>query len=160
MEMNTKRIIWISVLAAFFALLGLLGYWALVSNKALAGSKSLVGSWNVTVAPEGMEPFQHGVIFSSDGTMTNMVDTGTIGIGVWKKISNRQYAFTIWQYYKEGESFFQAKVYSTAELSDDKLSYTAPFVFEIYDLEGNLLVRGPGTSTGVRMNVETMPKLP
>lgn len=158
--MNTKRIIWISLLAAFFAVVGLLGYWTLNSQKALASSSSLVGSWDVTVSPEGMEPFKHGAIFSSDGTLTNMIDTGQIGIGVWEKISDRQYTFTIWQYGKEGESFFRSKIYSTARLSDDKLSFTAPFVFEIYDLEGNLLVQGPGTSTGVRMNVEPMPTLP
>jgi hypothetical protein len=156
--MNTKRAGLIFILATALILAGVIGYQAFKPDQVLAASKSLVGSWMATVTPDGGPPFEAVVTFSSDGTAIVMENDGRTGLGVWQKISNNRYIFSVWEYYTADGTYFQAKVTSTIELSRDKEQYTGPFSFQVY-VVGNPVpvVEGSGTAIGVRQQLETMP---
>ena len=85
--MNTKRVLLSISLAVILALLGPLGYGLPWGSSAHAASGTLVGSWTVTVTPEGEPSFVHAVIFCNDGTVTAMESDGRLGIGVWENFS-------------------------------------------------------------------------
>jgi hypothetical protein len=123
--------------------------------NALANSP--VGSWKVTVSPEGGLPFTDGAVFSSDGTLTIMEADGVVGLGVWEKVSGNQYAFTIWEYYLDDGTFIQAEVRSTITLDNSKEQYSGPFFFRVSDIDGNVFAEGIGTAIGVRNHVLPMP---
>jgi hypothetical protein len=144
-------------LALGLILVGAISYQIFTVRNAMAAADSPVGSWTVTVSPDGGTPFVDGVIFHSDGTLIAMEDTGVIGLGVWEKLSGNQYAFTIWEFFEQDGSFLHAKVWSTFELNNDKEGYTGPYNFQLTDLAGNVIVEGGGTATGVRNHVEPMP---
>ena len=87
--------------------------------------------------------------------MTVNESDGRIGIGVWEKVSDHHYAFTVWEYWKEGEMFFQAKVSSSVELGKGGDEYSDAFKFQVF-VVGNPkpVVEGSGTGAGVRMRVK------
>jgi hypothetical protein len=150
--MNTKQIVLMIMLAAALVLGGVIGYQQFKPIEALAAPKSLVGTWTVTVTPEGGTPFIDGMIFSSDGTTTVMEQDGYLGVGVWEKLSNNRFAFSFWESYLENDALITSKVSSTVELSG-KDQYSGPFNFQIFS-NGELLVQGTGAATGVRQHVE------
>jgi len=123
-------------------------------NSKLA-LNSLTGVWIVTVSPKDQPPFTSLVSFHSDGSMTANESDGRIGIGVWEKASDHSYAFTLWEYWKEGESFFQAKMSSSLELSKGGDEYNDAFKFQVFVVGNpNPVVEGSGTGAGVRMRVK------
>ena len=154
--MKNKHFVLISALVVILVLAGFLGYQALKPDQAMAAAKSLVGAWIVTVTPEGGTPFTDGVIFSSDGTVTCMEQDGYLGIGVWEKISDNKFAFSFWESYLQDGALIKSKVSSTVELSRDNEQFSGPFHFQIYS-DGNLVVEGNGTGSGVRQHLELMP---
>ena len=154
--MNLKRLGLLIISVLGLILVGALGYQTLAVRNAMSASDSPVGSWTVTVTPDGGPSFIDGAIISSDGTLIVMENNGVVGLGVWEKVSGNRYAFTFWEYYEQDGTFFQAKVISTFKLSNDKEQYDGPFHFQIY-AAGNLIVEGSGTATGVRNHVEPMP---
>ena len=82
-------------------------------TDALAAANSLEGVWNTTVSPQGQPTVTVMTTFHRDGSVTMMENDGRPGIGVWEKVSDHRYAFVVWEYWKEGETFFQAKVSSS-----------------------------------------------
>jgi hypothetical protein len=152
--MNQKRAGLFFILMAALILSGVIGYQAFRAQNVQAANKTVVGDWKVTVTPDGGSPFTAGAIFSNEGTVIMMENDGRLGLGVWDKSSGNQYSFSVWEYWLDNGSYFQAKVSSTIELSRDKETYTGPFDFQVYDLAGNLLVQGTGTATGVRQYVD------
>jgi hypothetical protein len=155
--MNIKKVLRVLGLTALLVAVALFAYQAFDEENALAASSGPVGFWKVTVSPEEGPSFVDGIIFSSDGTMTAMEDTGRMGLGAWEKLGKEKYAFSFWEYYQEGEACFQVKVSSTIQLSHGADAYTGSFIFQAYDLDGNLLASGAGTATGVRQHVEPLP---
>ena len=119
-------------------------------------ANALIGSWKVTVTPDGMASFGSEAIFSSDGTVTIIEDSGAVGLGVWEKLSGDQYAFTVWEYLEQDGSMFKSKVTSKITL-DNKEQYSGPFFFEFMTLDGYVIVSGNGTAAGVRNHIEPMP---
>jgi hypothetical protein len=154
MDLKRKGLFFILVLG--LTLVGVLGYQTFAVRNAMAAANSPVGSWTVTVTPDDGPPFTNGGIFSSDGTVTIMEADGTLGLGVWEKLSGNQYAFTFWEYYSQDGSSIQVKVSSTFKLINDKEQYVGPFSVQIFD-GINWIVVGSGTATGVRNHVEPMP---
>jgi hypothetical protein len=151
--MYTKRTGLIFSLAVILVLAGTIGYQQFKAQDALAASKSMVGSWFVTVTPDEGAPFIDGAVFSSDGTAVVMENAGVIGLGVWEKLPNSRYAFSFWETYLEDGALINAKVSSTVELSADKEQYSGLYNFQVY-ADGNLVAEGSGTSTGVRQHLE------
>jgi hypothetical protein len=149
--MNMKKSQWIVVIVALLAIGVLFG-----CQSAPADSPSPVGTWIFTATPTGGPAFVGGITFTSDGTLINMEDTGVLGLGVWEKKSDGTYIFTFQETSKDGDTLIHAKVSSTITLSKDGEQYSGPFTFQIFDLEGNLLVSGDGTAVGVRQHVEPM----
>jgi hypothetical protein len=153
--MNTKRAGLISILAIILVLVGVIGYQAFKPEPVLAGSKSLVGAWTVTVTREGYPPFTDIATFSSDSTLVVMESDGRLGLGVWQKLAHESYAFSLWEYYVEDGTTFQVKLTSTIELSKDKEQYTGPFSVLVYVVGiPDPVGEGSGTATGVRMHSE------
>jgi hypothetical protein len=157
--MNTRRITLISILTAALILAAIFAFQTLVVGNVMAAANSPVGSWTVTAKPDGgmPPPFTIRLIFSSDGTLTEIEDSGAVGLGVWEKLSGNQYTFTSLVYVPQGGAILQAKVISTITLND-KEHYSGPYFFELRDPGGNFIVNGFGTATGVRNHVEPMPK--
>jgi hypothetical protein len=150
---NTKSTVRISVLAVVMLVAALLVYGGIRGTSALAASKSLEGVWTVSVSPPGQPTSTAVTVFHSDGSVTIMENDGRPGIGVWEKVSGRSYAFTAWEYWKEGESFFQAKVSGPIELSEGGEAYSGPFSLQVFVVgNSNPIVEGSGTATGVRMH--------
>ena len=156
--MNSRKyVFWTLILIVALVLTGILGSQFIRTSNALAGPRTLVGSWTTTVTPEGGEPsFVDAVIFSSDGTVTAMESDGRLGIGVWRKISGASYAFNFWEFVNEGGAAMQIKISSTIQLSKDGEHYSGPFTVEVRDTAGNLLGTGGGTASGDRQHVEPM----
>jgi hypothetical protein len=154
--MNAKRITLVSILAAALILAAVFAFQTLSVGTVMAAANSPVGSWTVEVTRTGLPPFTSVVIFSSDGTLTVIEDNGTVGLGVWQKLSGNKYAFTTLEYVQQGGGNFMAKVTSTITL-DDKEHYSGPFYFQFMTLDGHVLADGFGTAAGVRNHVEPMP---
>jgi hypothetical protein len=156
-KMNIKQTGFYSIFVCGLILVTAFGYQALSVRNVKATANSPVGTWTVTVTPEGNPSFIVGVIFSSDGTMS-LIEAGCVGVGVWEKSSGNQYAFSLWEYCDQQDgTFLKSTTVSTFELSKDKEQYTGPFYFQVLDLDGNVLFEGNGTATGVRDHVEAMP---
>jgi hypothetical protein len=121
----------------------------------LAASNSLEGVWTVTVSPSGQPPFTGVTDFHRDGSVTIMENDGRLGIGVWEKVSDSRYSFTAWEYWKEGDSYLQAKISGPVELSKGNDEYSGPFTLQVL-VVGNPtpIVDGSGTATGIRMSVK------
>jgi hypothetical protein len=147
---------WVFALIIILVLAVVIGFQTSRVGDASAASSSLEGAWTVTVSPEGGEPFTDGAIFHSDGTAT-VFESGGVGPGVWEKLSGDSYAFTFHVFITDGATFLKAKVRSTVKLSADKEHYSGPYFFQVFDLDGNLIVEGPGTAEGVRQHLELMP---
>jgi hypothetical protein len=154
--MNTKWFKLMSILAVGLILAGVLAFEFTAVGNVEAAANSPVGSWKVTVTPDGLPSFLNEGIFSSDGTVTIMENTGVVGLGVWEKLSGNQYAFTVWEFFMQDGAHMQAKVTSTFTLID-KEQYTGPFFFQITAPDGSVVVEGYGNATGVRNHVEAMP---
>jgi hypothetical protein len=154
--MKSKWVKMISIIGVGLILVGVLAFQTSMVGNAKNEAKELAGSWKVTITGDGAPPITSEANFSNDGTITMIEDNGTVGIGVWEKLSGDQYAFTVWEYIEQGGSNFQAKVSSTITL-DDKDLYSGPFFFQFMDLDGHVLASGTGTSVGVRNHVEPMP---
>jgi hypothetical protein len=155
--MKAKWITLISILAAGLILAAVFAFQTLSIGTVMAAANSPVGSWTATVTQtNGLPPFTGVVIFSNDGTLTEIEDSGAVGLGVWEKLSGNQYAFTTLEYVQQDGGNFKAKVTSTITL-DDKEHYSGPFFFQFMTLDGYVLAEGYGTATGVRNHVEPMP---
>jgi hypothetical protein len=153
MNISNKKTLPILVLVF---LVGVLGYQAISVRNAQAAADSPVGHWTITVTPDGGEAFIDTAIFSSDGTLV-VSESGDIGLGVWQKLSGNRFAFTFWEVYEQDGAFYHSKVSSTIKLQNGKEQYTGPFIFQISDADGNLIIEGYGTAVGVRNHVELMP---
>ena len=151
-----KMILPLLVLSALI-LIGLAGCQQLGAGSASAEANSPVGMWTGTITLEDGTTQKVGVIFSSDGTMTVMEESGALGLGVWEKVSGNQYRFTFWEYAQQDDAMLTSRVRSTIELSDDKEQYTGPFDFQLSGPDGSVLAEGAGSATFVRNYVEPMP---
>jgi hypothetical protein len=93
--------------------------------------------------------------FHHDGSVTMMENDGRLGIGVWEKVADHRYVWTIWEYWKEGEDFLQARVTSSLELSEGGDKYNDAVTFQAF-VVGNPkpIAEGSATGAGVRMRVK------
>jgi hypothetical protein len=155
--MNTKHFRLISIMAAGLLLAGILAFNIWPAGNAMAEANSPVGSWKVAVIQkDGLPPFNAMVIYSSDGTLSEIEDIGGVAQGVWQKISGNQYTFTKIGYIEMGGTKYQFKVWSQFTLND-KDHFSGPFISQIMDLQGKPLGVVTGNATGVRLQVEPIP---
>ena len=127
-----------------------------------SGFKTLVGTWRVTVSPDGIPPFQAFNTFNADGTSiefdnSNPAALQTIAIGPWERVGDRDYAFVeVNQVFDDhgyaGEVRVRAKL--TLDASGD--SFSGPFTFQVVDIGGNVVFQGGGTAKGRRITVDSL----
>jgi hypothetical protein len=159
--MNNERMLMKFDLLALVIAIALAATMALSSCAPIpagvsAAPNSLQGVWFTSVSPQGEPPFSNLSAFHSDGTVAMNENDGRIGVGVWEKVSNHSYAFTVWEYWQDGETYFQAKVSSSPiDLGTGGDEYSGPFTFQVFVVGNpNPVVEGSGTATGVRMHVK------
>jgi len=122
---------------------------------------SLVGTWKVTVSPDGMPPFQAYNVFTVDGNSfefdnSNPPASQTIAVGPWTSTDVNSYAFTeINQLFDNTGAYVgELKVRGTIALTGNGDTYTGPFKFDVPDPNGNSVFSGTGTAVGKRVVVE------
>jgi hypothetical protein len=138
-------------------LIGLAGCQQLGAGSASAEANSPLGMWTGTITLEDGTTQKVGVIFSSDGTMTVMEESGALGLGVWEKATGNQYRFTFWEYTQQDDAKLTWRVRSTIERSDDKEQFSGPFDVHLSGPDGSIIAEGAGSATFVRNKVEPMP---
>ncbi|MBM4460803.1 MAG: hypothetical protein FJ011_24100 [Chloroflexi bacterium] len=126
-------------------------------QNVLVAANSLEGVWIVSVSMSGPDAPTYTAMasFHHDGSVTMMENDGRLGIGVWEKVADHRYVWTIWEYWKEGEDFLQAKVNSSLELSKGGDTYNDAVTFQAF-VVGNPkpIAEGSATGAGVRMRVK------
>jgi hypothetical protein len=121
----------------------------------------LTGSWIVNVNPEGIPPFENLSTFTRAGSILNTPETGSesVGHGTWVKTGNHQFASTFksFLYDEAGQIAGKGKVRATVTLNKSADEFSGPFIFEAFDLNGNVVFSAPGTVHAIRINVESLP---
>lgn len=167
----SKRVSAFALLAAF-ALAGL----ATQPANAQAEKREadgMVGSWRVTVNvtdPQAVPSFPVLMTFHADGTMlqTRPLYIPSFGVletthfGAWKRISGTQIAATSLSLAQgapgnttlNGAFFGTEQVNFQPVIGPDGNSFEAQWTSTVLDPDGNLLVKGSGNLSGVRIQVE------
>ena len=155
MNHKNKTIVIAPALAVVLLVTALLVFRGTLATSALAASHSVEGVWIVTVTPPGGQPtFTNVTAFHGDGSVVAIESDGRPGMGVWRKVSDHRYTFTVWEYWKEGKVSFQAKLTSPIKLSKGGQEYSGPFSLQLFMVGNpNPIFEGEGTATGVRMPV-------
>ncbi|HEV8579346.1 MAG TPA: hypothetical protein VGX68_09715 [Thermoanaerobaculia bacterium] len=129
-----------------------------------AGGPRLVGTWTVTIAPDGEEPFIGYWSFNADGVASFSSAgppnpaLGNPGYGVWKQLGSGDFAATIHQNTYDPDTFQftgTLKVLSRIHLTNNNNYVSSDTVF-VYDAQGNQLFTGGGGAKGKRMQVEVV----
>jgi hypothetical protein len=133
-----------------------------IAGDAGASCPTLVGTWQVTVTPDGAPPFQAVNIFLADGNSIEF-DNGnppgaqTIAAGPWQKTGPSDYAMLEINQVFDGQGNFAGTVQVKAAITlDDKGSqFTSKFQVTVLDPDGNTVFQGTGTAVGKRLAIPT-----
>ena len=153
-------------------LIALTGIWAAPAQELRGGARpnqtlaadahSLIGTWKVTVSPDGgIPPFQAYNVFTLDGNSlefdnSNPPAAQTIAVGPWTSTGPNRYAFTeINQLFDDkGNPAGELKVRATIEMTGIGDTFNSQFKFDVSDPNGNVVFSGSGTAVGKRVVVE------
>jgi hypothetical protein len=126
-----------------------------------ADAHSLIGTWKVTVTPDGIPPFAAYNVFTVDGNSfeydnSNPPGAQTVGVGPWTSAGPNHYVFTeINQLFdNKGNYAGELKVRGSIELSGIGDTYKSTFSFDVSDPTGAVVFSGTGTATAKRVVVE------
>jgi hypothetical protein len=126
-----------------------------------ADAHSLIGTWKVTVSPDGIPPFQAYNVFTVDGNSfefdnSNPPASQTIAVGPWTNTGVNSFAFTEVNQLFDGTGAFvgELKVRATIALTGSGDTFTSKFKFDVLDPGGNSVFSGSGTAVGKRVVVE------
>jgi hypothetical protein len=117
-------------------------------DRAAAG---VVGTWDVTVTPDGGPTFPALLTFARGGGLTETEsDAPGTGLGAWKRTSGNQFAvaFKTFIFTPAGDPQGWVVVRSVVTLDNGTLS--GPFKFDVFDTSGNKVQSGSGTATATR----------
>lgn len=118
------------------------------------GSQQILGTWSVTVTPDGQPSFQALVTLHAGGGLTETEsDAPGTGLGAWEQVGHNQYqfAFETFIFTATGAPNGHVIVRGLTTLKDGTLS--GPFKFDVYDPSGNVVQSGSGTTTGTRFQI-------
>jgi len=143
----------------------LAGTWGTASAQPAQGNTgddlAIVGTWVVTVSPDGMPSFRAYNVFSADGNSlefdnSNPPSQQTVAVGPWKKIGPRQFAFTEINDLFDAQGNFQSelKVKSTLTVNQASDQFHGSFQFTVYDPKGAIVFQGYGTALGQRVAID------
>ena len=126
-----------------------------------AADQALVGAWAITAQLEGGGPvaFVSVATIMPGGVLVNTAPDTPLGHGAWGRIGDRDYAITIVHPDFDGEGGLEGMVTvrATVALGPGGDTFSGPFVAEVADLAGNVLVAFGGTAAGRRIAVGLMP---
>jgi hypothetical protein len=133
-------------------------------------SNQIVGSWLVTVTPEGAPvPFRGLITFTQDGGVIasaqgdvlldappGVPPVATAGHGAWVR-TGRTFRFTFRQIFSNADGTYAggAKISHSVRLNAGGNGWTGSLSVEIYDADGNVVFSGTGTETAVRIRAES-----
>jgi len=159
--MSAKRIFLTSLITEVMAVLVMLLGTQSNLRAASQPGHTLEGSWIVTVNPEGIPPFENLSTFTRDGSIVNTPETTSesVGHGTWVKTENHQFASTFksFLYDEMGQISGKGKVRAAVTLNKSSDEFSGPFIFEAFDLNGNVVFSVTGTVHATRINVEPLP---
>jgi hypothetical protein len=125
-------------------------------------SHGLAGTWKVNVTRNNLPPFKSLATFTTDGTLvlTNNVlgFLESTGHGVWTRTSNREFAVTAMHFEFNANSQFvaTAKTRITLTLDETGDRFGGPFIAEVFDASGNVILTVTGDCQGERVEVEPL----
>jgi len=131
-------------------------------NQTLAAdAHSLIGTWKVTVTPDGVPSFTSYTVFGLDGNSyefdnSNPPAAQTIAVGPWTSTGVNRYAFTqINQLFDDkGNYAGELKVRAIIEMTGIGDSFNSTFKFDVSDPTGAVVFSGTGKAVGKRVVVE------
>ena len=127
---------------------------------SLNADKSLVGTWQVAVTPNGAPSFRAYNQFNADGTSiefdnANPPGQQTIAVGPWKSTGERQYQmFEVNQLFDPSGNY-QGELHVSARITLDSggNTFDSSFTVQVFDNHDNLIVQAKGTAKGKRLSV-------
>jgi hypothetical protein len=134
---------------------------AVLSGAAELHAKSndaLVGSWVVTVRPDGSPSVTNLAIASADGTLTNSDPAFGTGVGTWEAVGGREYVVKFVHLVSSsaglppGTAMLVVRGSLKAKSSGKKV--TGPFVTTFVDGDGNELASFAGTVRLIRIEMD------
>ena len=157
-----------------FGLIAALALAAMVAAGAISasgergghGANAIVGTWEATVSRGTvLPPLKSLQTFTSDHTLLESGSDSMFrspGYGVWEYVGDRTFATTgvFHRFSPTGVYLGTQKINGTRKVSRDGESYTAVAVFQLLDLDGNVIGGGQATGTATRMHVERIPDQP
>jgi hypothetical protein len=153
----------VAIIAA--ALLALAGSGAAIAQGSDTASHPIVGTWRVTL---GDDPHVHGLLtHHADGTMTSSdpvtmaVEPGMVAYqsgayGAWEVTGPNTIAYTYQQFNSDadGNVVGIVTVSGTREVSADGQSFTGAGIYQVADVDGNVLFSAPAPDVrGERMTI-------
>jgi hypothetical protein len=121
---------------------------------------TLVGTWRVTVSPDGIPPFRAYNVFTADGNSlefdnSNPPGQQSIAVGPWTKTGVNTYAFLEINQLYDAQGTYQGefRVTSTITLETGGNLFTGTFKFTVSDPSDMPVFQGGGTARGVRVSV-------
>jgi hypothetical protein len=123
-------------------------------------TNTLVGTWRVTVSPDGIPPFRAYNVFTADGNSlefdnSNPPGQQSIAVGPWTKTGINTYSFVEINQLYDAQGNYQGEFRVTATLTLDALgnAFTSTFKFMVSDPSDMPVFQGGGTARGVRVSV-------
>jgi len=156
-SLNLKSLVPAAAVAAFLTT----SAFAQPGQTLAANGHSLVGTWKVTVSPDGIPPFTAYNVFTVDGNSfefdnSNPPSGQSIAVGPWTSTGVNSFSFTeINQLYDNTGAYAgELKVRGAIELTADGNSFSSKFKFDVADPTGTVVFSGGGTAAGKRVIVE------
>jgi hypothetical protein len=120
---------------------------------------TLIGTWEVTVQPNGGPSFTAYNVFTADGNSIEFDNSGapsgqTVAVGPWKRTGDHKYAFVeINQLFDDTGFAGTLKVKATITLNDAGDQFTSTFQFTVMSPAGQAVFSGTGTATAKRVTL-------
>jgi len=117
----------------------------------------LVGTWLVDTNPDASDNALDTVIFTTDGTFTNVESGGFVSLGAWEATGERTANLTIVAYEldEEGINIGSTTIRASIEVGADGNHFSGEYTIEFVQADGTSNGEaGPGIVTGERLVVE------
>lgn len=161
--MNSKRITLALIISlAIAALVGLGGAPLKVRGQENKSINQLIGTWEVTVMPNGGDPIIDFATFHESGGLTNIDPDPNVsaGLGTWKRLGPNRFASTFVHFLSDqGTPLGLLKVNAEATYDPKTDTLSGPFRTDVV-IGGNVVQSICGTVALRRVGVEPLEDCP